>query len=203
MVKSNPTKRDLQKMETRQRLYNAAIELIDKKGFSHVTISDITEKAGVSKGNFYHYFKSKDEVLIEEFLKIDTFFEETLEEVSNKHRSPLKQLAAFTEASFQYFNDVGVTVVRAVYSSEVDPAMKKPKLAFPNRPVTGIIGHLVKEAQERGELRKDMSAETITEYYLQSFRGAIYEWCLQDGQFDLIKAYKRFIKLIFEGLKAQ
>src|SRR5512146_3299116 len=40
--------------ETKNRIYTAAIELMDRKGFENVTVADISKKAGVSVGAFYH-----------------------------------------------------------------------------------------------------------------------------------------------------
>jgi TetR/AcrR family fatty acid metabolism transcriptional regulator len=190
-------------METRQRLYDAALELIVKKGFGNVAISDITDKAGVSKGNFYYYFRSKDELLLEEFLKVDRYLDAAMEKISKQYGSPLEQLEAITKAGVRYINDQGVTVIKAVYSSEIDPSMKKPRMGDSDRSIIRIVGRLMREAQERGELRRDISAESITEYFLQSYRGIAYEWCLRDGQFDFVEAYERFFELIIEGLKAK
>ena len=48
-----PTKRQLQAMETKNKIYKAAIEEINKKGFNNVNIEDITTAANVAKGSFY------------------------------------------------------------------------------------------------------------------------------------------------------
>ena len=50
------TSRDEQRIETRKRIYDAAIELFLEKGFETVTIEDIRKKAKVSVGAFYHHF---------------------------------------------------------------------------------------------------------------------------------------------------
>lgn len=42
----------------------AAIEVFLEKGYKNTTMDDIAHKAGVSKGGLYHYFPSKDMVLI-------------------------------------------------------------------------------------------------------------------------------------------
>ncbi len=49
----------------KQEFLSAALELFYEKGYDGTTIHDIIEKMGVSKGAFYHYFKSKEEVIIE------------------------------------------------------------------------------------------------------------------------------------------
>ncbi|HEB59801.1 MAG TPA: TetR/AcrR family transcriptional regulator [Gammaproteobacteria bacterium] len=47
----------------RQRIVEAADQLFYIKGFNHTSFSDIADAAGVARGNFYYYFKSKDDIL--------------------------------------------------------------------------------------------------------------------------------------------
>lgn len=44
------------------KLLNASLSLIREKGYSSMTIDDLCTRAGVTKGAFFHYFKSKDEL---------------------------------------------------------------------------------------------------------------------------------------------
>lgn len=46
----------------KQKLLDAALALIREKGFSAMTVDDLCGRAGVTKGAFFHYFKSKDEL---------------------------------------------------------------------------------------------------------------------------------------------
>lgn len=46
--------------ETRKRLVTAAQELVLERGFSASGVDQICERAGVTKGAFFHHFKSKD-----------------------------------------------------------------------------------------------------------------------------------------------
>jgi AcrR family transcriptional regulator len=50
---------------TRSRLLDAAKEIFEENGFLDARISDISERAGLSHGSFYHYFESKEEVFRE------------------------------------------------------------------------------------------------------------------------------------------
>ena len=45
--------------ETRNRIMDASVELFSERGFNLTSVDDICEKAGVSKGAFYHHFESK------------------------------------------------------------------------------------------------------------------------------------------------
>jgi AcrR family transcriptional regulator len=53
--------------DTRQRLYEAAVDLVAEQGFSATTVDDIAERAGVAKGTVYYNFPSKM-ALFEELL---------------------------------------------------------------------------------------------------------------------------------------
>jgi TetR/AcrR family transcriptional regulator, transcriptional repressor for nem operon len=45
--------------DTRERLLQAAVDLLWLHGYGSVTIDQLCERAGVQKGSFYHFFDSK------------------------------------------------------------------------------------------------------------------------------------------------
>lgn len=48
---------------TRDQIVEAADQLFYQRGFEHTSFSDIGDAVRISRGNFYHHFKSKDEIL--------------------------------------------------------------------------------------------------------------------------------------------
>jgi TetR/AcrR family transcriptional repressor of nem operon len=48
--------------ETKRKLVDASVTLMRKQGFHATTVDDICAAAGVTKGGFFHYFKSKEDV---------------------------------------------------------------------------------------------------------------------------------------------
>jgi AcrR family transcriptional regulator len=55
--------REQQKLYTRQRLTEAALEVFDRQGYVSATIEDIVATAGASRATFYLHFKGKSEVV--------------------------------------------------------------------------------------------------------------------------------------------
>lgn len=49
--------------QTRGQIVGAADQLFYEQGFEHTSFSQIAEAVGISRGNFYYHFKSKDEIL--------------------------------------------------------------------------------------------------------------------------------------------
>src|ERR1035438_6931382 len=58
-----PGRRQRRATETRLRLFRCALQLFAERGFSNVTVEQITDAADVGKGTFFNYFESKDHVL--------------------------------------------------------------------------------------------------------------------------------------------
>ena len=56
-------RRERQRTNTRQKLYEAAMRLFAERGFFDTTTEDITEAADVGQGTFFNYFPSKQHVL--------------------------------------------------------------------------------------------------------------------------------------------
>lgn len=51
--------------ESKEKLIKSSIELITQKSFSSVGVQQLCDHAGVKKGSFYHFFDSKQELIIE------------------------------------------------------------------------------------------------------------------------------------------
>ena len=48
---------------TRARIVEAADRLIYRQGYEQTSFADIAAAVGISRGNFYHHFKAKDDIL--------------------------------------------------------------------------------------------------------------------------------------------
>jgi AcrR family transcriptional regulator len=50
-------------MTLKEKIVDAAYELFGEKGYEKTSVTEIIDRAGASKGGFYHHFKSKEEIL--------------------------------------------------------------------------------------------------------------------------------------------
>lgn len=74
---------------TKDKIVEVSFFLFLQKSFKSVTIKDIVEKASVSKGAFYHYFDSKDDVFIAVFKK---YYSDVLQDnFTHLNRNTLKE----------------------------------------------------------------------------------------------------------------
>lgn len=49
--------------DTREQIVEAADRLFYEQGFDHTSFADVAAAVGISRGNFYYHFKTKDEIL--------------------------------------------------------------------------------------------------------------------------------------------
>ena len=68
--------------ESRQRLIACAARLFWKNGYAATGISEILAQAGLPKGSFYFYFKSKDDLAVEVISYYQRILLDQLENIS-------------------------------------------------------------------------------------------------------------------------
>jgi TetR/AcrR family transcriptional repressor of nem operon len=73
--------------ETKRKLLDAGVKLMRARGFNGTTVDDICTEAGVTKGGFFHYFKSKEEIAK---AAVARFYEG---KASDYQSAPFRQLA--------------------------------------------------------------------------------------------------------------
>lgn len=77
---TNMEKQDLRIIKTKKKLSEACIDLMKEKPLSDIKVSELCERAGISRATFYNNFNSVDEI----FTYFITCFEEPFEEIFEK-----------------------------------------------------------------------------------------------------------------------
>jgi len=96
MIKHSDKKNELIKISER---------LFIDKGYEETSVDDILRASGLSKGGFYHYFKSKDEVLTESINNIiDKLLEQLEPIVDDKNLNALQKLKLFLKMKSEFQN---------------------------------------------------------------------------------------------------
>ena len=73
----------------RLKIIDIADDLFYQQGFNHTSFSDIAKEVGISRGNFYYHFKTKDDILVAVLEKrkagIEVMLEQWTTNISSVH----------------------------------------------------------------------------------------------------------------------
>ena len=86
-MKAQPKSRQVER--TRSWILEAVLLLMDEKPYSKITVSDITEKAGVARQTFYRNYNDKDEVIIKYFANIFNSEMLEVENISDRNKQDM------------------------------------------------------------------------------------------------------------------
>jgi AcrR family transcriptional regulator len=188
------TRRQAQAVETANRIYAAAIELMDRKGFERLTIADISKRAGVSVGAFYHHFRSKDDILVEIFRRADEYFL-TRVVADLEQRGIPERIVAYFDHYARFNVASGVELTRRLFNPKVK------LFAQTGRPMQTILQDLIREGQDRNEIRREVASEQLARMLFVMARGVVFDWSVYDGDYDLEATMHNYMGALVSTLR--
>lgn len=185
-MKEKPTSRDLQARETRQKLLDAAMDLIAGEGYASATISRICKAAGVSVGTFYSYFDSKREIVALMSRKRNEEIYEAAQTLD--FSKPARQVYLdYVRLTMEHIKRLGYIHARAI----LEGMMEVPDVGGLNHGIQ-LRQESIRRILEHGCITGEFSTERISKddfYWLYSaaFHGSLALWCFRDGQLDIVE----------------
>lgn len=178
---------------TRSRILDAAAELFTNKGFSTVTMKDLCEATGLSRGGLYRYFSSTEEMMMElmeqEQLRADRMAgnipmssrsaSELLEEFLATHESYLTSRKAKLEIAMNQF----------ALTSEAGREANNRRLSSAVKRLASVI-----RKGQRDGLFKPGSAEDAAYHVLIFMGGMRTQVCLGEYEGDFVSRQIEFIR---------
>lgn len=163
---------------TRDKLIEISVELIMLKGFNNTGIAEILARAGVPKGSFYYYFKSKEELglaVIEHYGKLLIGgLEAGLSKPSSNH---IEKLRAYFDEIVQLFalNFGACNCLLGNLGQELSlqsGALRDAVFRHYQR-VEELIGQNLERARAAGELPADADAQQLARLLFAAWEGSL------------------------------
>ncbi|ADO78167.1 TetR/AcrR family transcriptional regulator [Halanaerobium praevalens] len=180
---------------TKNKIFETATDLIEKKGYNQVTIREICKKAGVAKGTFYHYFSAKEDLIIETYKRIDQYYDEIIEKGFSCDNT-IQQIIEIVAHKAVYVQKCKIDKVKEVYKAQME--VGNNFFTSKDRSSYKILYNIIQKAQANNEFIKTKTAAEITTFIWIIVRGIIYDWCVNNGSYDLETFLKKYIKDILQ-----
>jgi TetR/AcrR family transcriptional regulator, transcriptional repressor for nem operon len=87
--------------DTKQKLFNTAVELIWENSYGSISVDDICSRAGVNKGSFYYAFKSKSDLAVAAFENHWNKKRPVLDEIFSSQVPPLERIKNYCDRVVQ------------------------------------------------------------------------------------------------------
>jgi TetR/AcrR family transcriptional repressor of nem operon len=192
---------------SRSKLLDAALTIIRRKGYSATTVDDICVAAGLTKGSFFHHFKSKDDLAVaaaEYWAETsDAFFEAA---PYHGHADALDRVLGYIEfrksiiqGTIPQFSCLVGTMVQETYDTH--PSIR-------DACERSISGHAAKveadiaEAMRDRRMKPEWSAESLALQTQAVLQGAfILAKAKGDPRVaaDSIDHLRRYVELLFQA----
>ena len=187
MEKQKLTTRQIQALTTKNKIYQIAIDLMEKDGYENIKIEDICKKAKVSVGSFYNYFSSKSDILSEIFERADSYFE--TEVIGNlKSIKSLEKIVEFFTYYANYNEVIGIDTMKQLYK------FNNKLFITEGRYMQTSLQTIISDGQMKGEISKNSTKDEISKYLFITARGIAYDWCLHDGEYDIKEFMNNYFK---------
>ena len=162
----------------RDKLLISALKLIRSKGYGATTVDDLCRDAGVTKGAFFHHFKSKEEAAVE----ATRFWNKTTGELFktadyHKHEDPLDQVIAYLDFRAALLDMGGLPEITCLLGTTVQETFETNP-ALREACDVGISGHadtvreMIAAAKARHAPRATWSADELALHTQAVIQGA-------------------------------
>jgi TetR/AcrR family transcriptional repressor of nem operon len=177
--KSHPEAKSQKGAATRDQILNAASRLIHVQGYQSTSLDDVLRESGVGKGNFYYYFKSKEDLgyaIIDRITR--AFIERALGPAfADVEADPVDQLHAFFDRAVEaqrQRNCVGGCAMGnlAAELSDVHEGFRQ-RLAAVFDAYRSYLAQAIRRGQQRGRLRLDADPSRVAQFLVAGLEGAI------------------------------
>jgi AcrR family transcriptional regulator len=191
-------------VRTRARLLAAAKEIFEENGFLEARITDISERAGLSHGAFYHHFDSKEQIFRELAETLDDELAEPMESVilaPGATPDPKERLYAALRRHLEHYRDEAriMRVIEQVarYDHHVG-GVRATSSGRHREEIASSIRRLQRKSLADRSIDADIAAAALS-----SMVERFAEMSLAQGQFDcdLDAAAETIAALFVNGLK--
>ncbi len=166
------------KANVRERLLDAGLDTLHRRGFNGCGVQEITETAGVPKGSFYNHFESKEALgaaVVERYWQ---------QRAGTLLRLLVKADVRPRERLCRYFAAMAANMAKRAYTGGCLIGNLGTELSDQSELVRGglaavfagwteAVESCIREGQREGEIRADCDAAVLASFLINAWEGAV------------------------------
>jgi TetR/AcrR family fatty acid metabolism transcriptional regulator len=190
------------RVNRKEDIMRAAIQVFSEKDFNRASISEIAEKADVAEGTIYQHFKSKEDLFftipIEKTNEFRSQVELHLEGITgalNKIRKFVWFFLYFFKSNPEYGRILmlELRVSRCFVGTDTYGILKQS---------VGPIMDVILEGQNGGAIRNDADPYMLRHLVLGTLEHIVSHWLLNGEKYDLLERHHEVSRVLIDALRA-
>lgn len=179
--------------ESKEQILRTAFNLFARKSFKEVTMKEIVDESGLSKGAVYHYFVSKEQLFIEVINSF--FFEKMVVDYSKINHSSLREfyndyvdyIKKLFTGSMKYFSNsdsrTSLNYITIMFDAlKLFPDFQNKIIKMQHDELEAWT-EMIKKARDMGEFSSPMTDDQIARMFIYSNDGIALHLMLE-GKFE-------------------
>jgi TetR/AcrR family transcriptional regulator, cholesterol catabolism regulator len=185
----------------KEKITEVSIKLFEKKGFSATSIQDIVDEIGVTKGTFYYYYSSKEQLLMDiHYDYITSLLERQNHIIEKSHLSQKEKITKIIALLIMDVSEKGPSArvffreLRHLSEENVEKIRKIRKQFYLN------VEAVIKDGMQLGEFRKNDRPDMLA-YGVLGIVNWSYNWYNPDGEVAPSELAKIYANIILKGIE--
>ncbi len=144
----------------KEHIILSAYKVLSEKGYSNTSMEGISREAGYSKGGIFHYYDSKDDLMLEVISSFIKVILEAIQEAGRERENPYEQL----REKLQWVMKMALTqkgqirVILDYFSQSIGNNAFRDVITKYNDDIVTHLASLIDELKENGIVRKDVDS---------------------------------------------
>ncbi|MFE9775091.1 ScbR family autoregulator-binding transcription factor [Streptomyces sp. NPDC005931] len=181
-------------VRTRRTILHAAAEVFAQDGFPNVTIKDIADRAGMTKGAVYFHFTNKEALAVavtEEFYRrLSQLISPALE---GDRSSPATVVDVLIRGAHGFHDD---TYIQAGARLQIESPYIKAEMPVPYVGFTDLLTELLQECRAAGRLPEHVEPRGMARVLMASFFGAQHISWVQNERADIVERVEEIVQAV-------
>jgi len=194
------------KINSSERLLNAAMKLFVKKGYRGSSVAEITRGAGLTRGALYCHFKTKEH-LAREIISLfeEKYLNNMISYVEKDARSASEKFEKMMRFNVWFAGEhPDLCLFMTVISAEICGSQNRlePSLKSAYRKWSNFITGILKDGRRAGEFKREIDPQMMAWVIIGVHDGVLLQKEMNRETIDLESYTKQFRNLIISGVSA-
>jgi AcrR family transcriptional regulator len=192
--------REVRRLETRARLFDAAVAEIGRSGLAGADVSAIASTAGVVRGTFYFHFPTKEHVLVELERNEEASIVAELDAAGTEANALMSVLSLLVRHVLAAEDRLGPVVFRdmlGLHFSSTRPVEDE----LSEHPLAEFVIAAISEAQEAGRVPVEADASELGVFFLTGLFALLATGAQDSATADVL--LRRYVTTIVKGMETR